>query len=146
MIAKVNGQAVYINTGTFPDEDAIDIHSETHLPDEAIDQVLVIQAAKAIGGKVPDTWVDANISAIIDDQFAGNQSDFERKVISHGYTMPRWRELVRDRNLYIGMKSHIKRMHNEDNRNPDFNDWLAALHAKAQIDLVKAEQDAAANP
>lgn len=100
-VRNMVGHAEEVLRGSFPPGDPALVDKLKVVRQDALDQLierqLIIQQFNAKGGKVPDSLIEEDIRAIIDDQYGRDRSVFIRTLEAVGLNLETYKERIRDK-------------------------------------------------
>ncbi|MDD2708725.1 MAG: peptidylprolyl isomerase [Verrucomicrobiae bacterium] len=99
--------------------------------DQLIERRLIIQAFNSRGGKVPDTYVEAEIQQIIEDQYGRDRTLLIKTLEAMGLSLETFKEQVREKQIVRFMRN------NEVNREVIVSPYKIEQYYKAHAEEFK---------
>ncbi|MBE2180525.1 MAG: peptidyl-prolyl cis-trans isomerase [Chthoniobacterales bacterium] len=76
---------------------------------DLVDRQLIIDSFKEQGFQIPDHIIQDQINKIIREEFGGDRTAFVRTLKAQGFTLPRFREIERDKIIVQAMRQRAVR-------------------------------------
>lgn len=96
------------------------------------DRRLILAEVERQGGKIKESFIDADMAAIVHGQFHDDQQAFERKLAEQGLTLESFRARRREDIIITAMKAKVTRdITDPEAKKQAFNQWITELRQKA---------------